>query len=151
MQDLFVKYDENPYPELPRERSGVVVLRDNKVLLIYRKNERGEYYVVPGGGIEVGETPQQAAVRELQEEAGLTITVGLLLWKRIDEQVNQYQYFFLAETADETEFVIQAIKWQEDEKQKVDDIYRFEWVSLTDIEEIDLKPTELKSVVVRLK
>ena len=36
-------------------------------------------WTMPGGGMEVGETPEETAVRELHEETGLTATMGPVL------------------------------------------------------------------------
>lgn len=56
-----------------RSAARAVVIRDNK-LLVMKRNKFGDiYYVLPGGGIDSGETPEQAVVRELQEEACLDI------------------------------------------------------------------------------
>ena len=52
-----------------------IILKDNKIALI--RKARGGYkgkLDLPGGGIEHTETPEQALVRELQEEAGVTVT-----------------------------------------------------------------------------
>lgn len=51
------------------------LIKDNKVVIIkYKKsNKKEEYYDIPGGKIEDGETPEQAAVREMKEETGLEI------------------------------------------------------------------------------
>lgn len=38
------------------------------------------YAVLPGGHVEPGESPETAAVRELEEETTLTATIGRLLW-----------------------------------------------------------------------
>jgi len=40
------------------------------------------YWVPPGGGIDVGETAEQAAIRELQEETGIAILSARLVWLR---------------------------------------------------------------------
>jgi 8-oxo-dGTP pyrophosphatase MutT (NUDIX family) len=48
------------------------LLREGKVLLIEKKRGIGAgFYNGPGGRIEEGETPAEAAVRELKEEVGL--------------------------------------------------------------------------------
>ena len=52
-----------------------IILKDNKIALI--RKARGGYkgkLDLPGGGIEHTETPEEALVRELQEEAGVTVT-----------------------------------------------------------------------------
>lgn len=53
---------------------GAVVVRDGKVLLIRRGKRplRGRW-MVPGGTVELGETLEQALVRETREETGLIV------------------------------------------------------------------------------
>lgn len=58
-----------------RVRAGVVLIKDEKVSLIERFRSGNHYYVFPGGGVDEGESPQEAAVREMEEETGLRVTV----------------------------------------------------------------------------
>ena len=51
-----------------RDRATVVVTRNNSVLLVQGTSGK---FVMPGGGIDLGEQPAAAAVRELREEIGL--------------------------------------------------------------------------------
>jgi len=71
------------------ERRGViaVTMRDDKLLVIRRSR-----FVIapgklcfPGGGIEPGETPEQALVREFREELGETITPVRQIWESTTE------------------------------------------------------------------
>jgi mutator protein MutT len=55
---------------------GVLTAPDGRVVLL--QNERDEWEL-PGGQIEVGETPAECLAREIQEELCLQVEVGQLL------------------------------------------------------------------------
>jgi len=62
------------YPDQPRVAVGAVVFKDDKVLLVLRANPPSEArWAIPGGRVELGETLQEAAEREIKEETGITI------------------------------------------------------------------------------
>ena len=53
---------------MKRNRSQAVVCRDGKLLLVEHVMKGRDFFNLPGGGIEDGETPEEAALRELKEE-----------------------------------------------------------------------------------
>ncbi len=59
---------------------AAVIVQDGKVFVTQRGyGDFKGWWEFPGGKIEPGETPQQALKREIQEELGVTISVGQLL------------------------------------------------------------------------
>lgn len=74
-----------------RDRSSVVIIKDEKVVLIQRIRDDAMYYVFPGGGIEPGETPEAGAKREALEELGVDVKINECISKI---EFNGTQYFF---------------------------------------------------------
>ena len=76
-------------------RAAIVLLQDNKIALIERQRAGMHYFTFPGGHVEAGETPEQAAVREAREELGLDVSIQRLLaeiWWH-----DRPQYYYLVE------------------------------------------------------
>ena len=62
-----------------RKRAAAVIVRDGRVLMVHERSRRsggGEWWTLPGGGLEPGETPEQAVRREVFEETGLVVAAA---------------------------------------------------------------------------
>ncbi len=59
----------------PLDGANLVVRNKSSQILIVRANYGGKKLLLPGGGVEHGECPKEAAVRELREETGLIASV----------------------------------------------------------------------------
>lgn len=57
---------------MKRDRSQSMVIRGNRILLVEHELFGRDFFNLPGGGIEEGETPEEAALRELSEECNVT-------------------------------------------------------------------------------
>ncbi|MBQ7146337.1 MAG: NUDIX domain-containing protein [Lachnospiraceae bacterium] len=74
MRLLFVM-DKKDYGDctrrFTRNSARSIIIRDRKVMMIFSR--KYGYYKFPGGGIEAGESPVQAMIRETREETGLVV------------------------------------------------------------------------------
>ena len=62
-----------------RIRVAGILVKDGKILLVRHEKNGKSYWLIPGGGMDFGETAEEALVREYQEEVGLKIKVGKLV------------------------------------------------------------------------
>lgn len=116
------------------ERAAVVIVDGDRVLLMHRRKKGEDYYVVPGGGIEAGETPEEAAVREAKEETGLDVTLDRKL--RVFDDDGRRGHYFLA-----TRFSgVQRVGGPERERMSPENRYDLEWVEVGRLKSIALRP-----------
>lgn len=57
-----------------------ILIENNKVLMTRSRFIDREFVNFPGGGVEIGEAPEDALIREYQEETGLSIKIGKILF-----------------------------------------------------------------------
>ncbi|MEK4743545.1 MULTISPECIES: NUDIX hydrolase [unclassified Bacillus (in: firmicutes)] len=74
-----------------RNRGAAIIIQGGKIALIKRVREGELYFVFPGGGIEEGETPEEATKREVYEELGVHIQVEHRIAK-VEYKGTEYYY-----------------------------------------------------------
>ena len=72
-----------------RAGSRAVIVRDGMILLIHETVSG--WWVIPGGGIEEGETPEECCIREAEEETGI-IVQPLEHFLTLNEYYEEYRY-----------------------------------------------------------
>ena len=77
--------------KFPEPTVGALIINGSKLLLVKSPKWKHQKWTVPGGHIEVGESAEQAIVREAKEETGLdVIPIKLLL---VQEAVFSEEYY----------------------------------------------------------
>jgi 8-oxo-dGTP pyrophosphatase MutT (NUDIX family) len=65
-----------------RDLDVLLLLYENKVPIDPLRPDMLNYWVTPGGALETGESFEQAALRELEEETGIQVDIGPWVWTR---------------------------------------------------------------------
>jgi len=81
-----------------RQRAGIILIRDDQVALIERHRAGLHYFIFPGGGMDDGESAEEAAIREAEEELGIKVEIKQKI-AEIQFKVNR-QYYILVNWMD---------------------------------------------------
>ncbi len=69
--------------------SRAVIIRDGKILLSHETVSG--WWLIPGGGMEEGETPEECVIREVEEETGMIVRPGEQ-FLTLHEYYEEYRY-----------------------------------------------------------
>ncbi len=91
--------DDRRFPKFPIPGVGVVVFGRKGVLLVRRDKDPGKgLWSVPGGAVEIGESQETAAIREVLEETGVRCEIVQLLTTAdiiTPNSENEIEYHFI--------------------------------------------------------
>lgn len=92
------------FDKLPkRVSSAALALVDTSDRVLIIKANYKEHWTFPGGIVDPGETPRQAALRETSEEVGLEVSEDIsfvMVLDRMSEHAQSYQFIFQADFPD---------------------------------------------------
>jgi ADP-ribose pyrophosphatase YjhB (NUDIX family) len=131
-----------PNESSPRESVRAIVVKDDQLLVMKRNKFGQQFYSLIGGGIDEGETPEAALVREVQEEASLLIDHLKLV--AIQEGAGfGKQYIYTAQYIS-GEPSLDAASEEAASQAAGQNLYEPGWLPLADVAAANILPSELK-------
>lgn len=120
-------------------RAGIILTKDNKILLIKRNKYGDEYYSLVGGTVEEGEDFKTTAIREAMEETNLTFTIDDKK-DPLHFHTHRDEYYYFAKNLEGTEY----LGGPEKIRNNPNNSYQLEWVEINKLQKIRLMPKLLK-------
>ncbi len=125
--------------------SRCLIIQEDNIILC--KNIAGDYYFLPGGGLEIGETLNQCITRELNEEMGILETDihihdGIILAVENQGYDSNGRFMYGIELVKRVDINVTDIHSQED-------LIDFEKIKISDLPNTRLYPEVIKNWVIK--
>jgi len=124
-------------------RAAAIIIKDNKILLMHRIKDGREYWVFPGGHVEDGETPEQAAIREIMEELTLKASNPKLAFNYQNGENEDPMFIVDVENKDP------VLGGPEGERNSGNDFYEPVWIAFDNLKDLNLLPESAKEKLLK--
>ncbi len=126
-----------------------IVIKDDNILVMYRNKYGSQYYTLVGGRADNSETAEQALVREVKEETGLTIISSRLVFTEKHRGFYSDQYIYLCEVSPSTELRVQESS-EEGKMNKFEaNIHRPEWANVNSFSKLPFRTIQLQNAITK--
>lgn len=136
---------------MKRTRVAGIIPMKNGYALMHRENVKnhpiGNYYTIPGGGLEEGETIEEGTIREIKEEFGIDVKIVKQLYYLENDTMDEY--FFLCEYISGEMGTGEGPEFSGDPKYKDRGTYTPKIVAKEEIKNIMLLPPVIKEKMVK--
>jgi 8-oxo-dGTP diphosphatase len=121
--------------------SRALIKKDDKILLC--RSITRDYYFFPGGHVELGEISSDALVREMREERGSNIKnlkfIGLIENIYKEKENTKYEINIVFDAEEENHEIETITK---------EDHIEFEFMTIEEVKEADIRPVPLKEKII---
>jgi 8-oxo-dGTP diphosphatase len=122
-----------------------IIVKDDKVLVMFRRKKGEEYYVFPGGHMREGEKPVDTAIREVEEETTIKVKNLKPAYDFINYITPEHRdYYFVGEwlSGDPT------LSGEESRRCTEENYYEPMWIEIERVGDINLYPRAAREWVV---
>lgn len=129
-------------------RVSGIIIKENKVLMV--EMDDAGFFCLPGGHVELGETTEEAMIREMYEETEKETCIKKYLGNVENFFINKHNiniheiaYYYLMEF--KNDIIKNSVRVEDDEDVKVK--LKFKWFDLDKLDDVNIKPTFLKDIL----
>lgn len=126
-----------------------IIIENGKLLMMHRNKYGSQYYTLVGGRMNDDETPEQALVREVREETGLTLTTARLVYIEEHQPPYNEQYIYLCEVAPNQGASIQAYSEEAEMNQYQMNVHELAWIGKQSFEHLPFRTPQLHDAIMK--
>lgn len=140
MSDLHLDQDIR----IDNQRHAGIVLRDGNILLMHRIYKGRDFYIIPGGHIQIGEDPLSVTIREIEEETSVIVANPKLVFEFKNYHKDNHDFYYLCEYVSGEP----TLGGEEQIKNSPENFYEVLWMPLEQLPDINLLPKFAKEWIV---
>jgi len=127
----------------PRIRAAAAIVQDGALLLVRHEKEGRGYWMLPGGGVQWGESIDAAVRREMIEETGLEVRTGALLF--VKDTIHPEGARHMVHIVLRAEVLGGEVRPSQDPR-----VVETRWVPFSELSSIDFRPDVMPTLIALL-